>query len=323
MLELLSKIDKIKKVIDNKKVVILFPGQASQYKSMGSIWYNSFSKYKQIFDYINQKVTSYYRDFIDEDLFSLIENEQKLNITLYSQISIFTVSVCCYETLREVFGDSQCCLAGHSLGEYSLLVCSGCISLDSGIDLVVKRGYYMHNYSKNGTMFAVIYSFDNSSIGLLESILKSYNSVVANYNSYSQLIVSCSVEVVDDLRERIKKEFSGCKIIPLRVSGAFHSHLVDVANQYLQKEIDKVSFSKPVVPICLNSSFCYDPLEIKEIMKNQMVTPVNWIKTIETIYNSFSEVVFIEVLPNKVLTNLSRKGFPSNIADISYSVEEL
>ncbi|MCS6955839.1 MAG: hypothetical protein NZM44_05735, partial [Candidatus Calescibacterium sp.] len=92
---------------------------------------------------------------------------------------------------------------------------------------------------------------------------------------------------------------------------------------YLQKEIDNVSFSNPVVPIYLNSSVCYDPLEIKEVMKRQMVTPVNWIKTIENIYNSYSDVVFIEVLPNKILTNLSKKGFPSNIADVSYSVEEL
>ncbi|MCS7165163.1 MAG: ACP S-malonyltransferase [Candidatus Calescibacterium sp.] len=321
MLELASKVEKLKSIIRDQKVGILFPGQASQYKSMGTDWYNSSKKFKEIFDYINSKIISDYREFLDSDLFGILEDEQKINVTLYSQISIFSVSVACYEAMKETLEQVYHVLAGHSLGEYSALVCSECISIDDGIDLVVKRGYYMHNYSKDGTMFAVIYSFDSDSILLIERLVSQYNSVVANYNSYSQLIISCSLEVVEDLKGIVKKEFPGAKIIPLRVSGGFHSYLVNQANEMLKNEIEKVVFKKPRIPIYISSERVDDPVTIKELMKEQMIKPVNWIRTIENISKECS--VMIEILPNRVLTNLCRKGFPSNIASISYSLEDI
>ncbi|MFN4220495.1 MAG: ACP S-malonyltransferase [bacterium] len=159
----------LENVLKNKKIAAVFPGQASQYKQMGINWYKSFSKFKNTIDYINQKIKQEYQNYLESDLFEILENEEKLNLTLYSQISIFAVSIASYETFIEFMDPDQIvCFTGHSLGEYSALVCSKSLTLDQGIDLVVKRGYFMNNYSKNGTMFAVIYQFNTEKIEKLQ-----------------------------------------------------------------------------------------------------------------------------------------------------------
>lgn len=315
---------KLKSIINNKNLVLVFPGQASQYKQMGINWYNSFSRFKEVFDYINQKLIQDYKDYIDSDLFSILENEEKINITLYSQISIFAVSVSCFETIKDLF-ENVVCFTGHSLGEYSALVCANSLTLDQGIDLVVKRGYFMHNYSKNGTMFAVIYQFNYDTIQKLEEIVQKNFSVIANYNSYNQLIISAPLENSENLKEEIKKEFNNAKIIPLKVSGAFHSYLVKEANEHMKKEIDKINFLEPCKPVFLNldSRGYLKGSEIKEAMKGQMVSPVKWIQTVENIYNSYENIIFLEILPNKVLTNLVRKGFNTSISNTFFAIEEL
>lgn len=314
----------LENIIKNKKIVATFPGQASQYKQMGINWYKSFGKFKNTIDYINQKIKQEYQNYIEYDLFDILENEEKLNLTLYSQISIFAVSVASYNTLIDFIDPDQIsCFTGHSLGEYSALVCSKSLSLDHAIDLVIKRGYFMNKYSQNGTMFAVIYQFDSEKMEKLRNIVAQYESVIANYNSYNQLIVSCSQEISDTLKQQIKKEFDNCKIIPLKVSGAFHSPLVNKANEYLENEIEKVFFLDPIKPVFLNidSSAYTKGIQIKESIKKQMISPVRWIQTVENILSSYEEIVFIEFLPNKVLTNLVKKGFKKQID--FYSLEEL
>ncbi len=320
MIELANKIEKLKEITKNKNVAVLFPGQASQYKDMGMSWYNCFDKFKQTFDYINNKIEKEFKDYLGSNLFEIIKDEEKLNITLYSQISIFAVSISCYYTINETI-ENVVCFAGHSLGEYTALTASNTINLDDAINLVVKRGYYMHHYSQNGTMFAIIYPFSTESISKLENILQNYNAVIANYNSYNQLIVSSPINNTEQIKEEIKKEFNSCKIIPLKVSGAFHSYLVNQANNYLAQEIEKVEFQKPQKPIFLDTQPVTDPQQIKEIMKKQMITPVNWIKTVENINEKYSNLILLEVLPNKILTNLGRKGL--NVGEISISIEEI
>lgn len=314
----------LENIVKNKKIVVVFPGQASQYKQMGINWYKSFGKFQNTFDYINQKIKKEYQNYIELDLFDILENEEKLNLTLYSQISIFAVSIASYETLLDFIDSNRIvCFTGHSLGEYSALVSSKSLTIDQGIDLVIKRGYFMNKYSQYGTMFAVIYQFDSEKIEKLQNIVNQFNAVIANYNSYNQLIVSCPKESLEPLKQTIKNEFDNCKIIPLKVSGAFHSPLVDQANKYLEKEIEKITFSDPIKPVFLNidSSPYTQGLKIKESMKKQMISPVKWIQTIENILSLYNEIVFIEILPNKILTNLVRKGFKKPID--FYSLEEL
>lgn len=317
-----DKVDKLKEIISNNPVALIFPGQASQYKSMGLQWYQYSKTYREMFDYISKKVREQFgADGAEFDLLQIIEDEQKLNITLYSQICIFSVSVACYYSIKEYLGGNVFCFAGHSLGEFSAMTCCNVLNLDDSINLVIKRGYFMHHYSRSGTMFAVIYSFNKESITYLENYLKDYDSVIANYNSYNQLIVSCPNEVAEQLKENIRKEFNGCRIIPLKVSGAFHSYLVNPANDKFVKEIEKIEFKKPDSLLFLNSQVVSEPSEIKKTISNQMVTPVNWIKTVENIINYNPDIIFLEILPNKVLTNLIKKGFKQNIN--AFSIEEL
>ncbi len=315
-------------VIKNKKIVLLFPGQASQYVKMGKKLYDSCDTYKQIFDKINNYLKQNLVDFIDIDLKELIENEEnkdKLDLTKYSQIAIFSVSISSFYFLKNYLSlDNIVAGAGHSLGEYTLLTAFESLDLFDAVSLVVKRGYFMYNYSKEGTMFALIYNFDEDSINKLNEIVKRFNSVIANFNSYNQLIISCSLSVLEDLKNEIKKEFGNIKIIPLKVSGAFHSPLVNQANELFKQEIIKTSFKDPVKPIFISvdSKEHKNKEIIKNLMINQMVSPVNWIATIENIFNKYKDFIFLELLPNKILTNLIQKGF-KNLNINVYSLEDL
>ena len=312
--------------LKNKKVVLLFPGQASQYIGMGKKLYELSITYKQTFDKIRDYVNSNLSNFIDIDLKDLIEKEEnkdKLDLTKYSQIAIFSVSISSFYFLREYLNNILTG-AGHSLGEYTLLTAFESLSLYDAVSLVVKRGYFMYNYSKEGTMFAVIYNFDNDSINKLNEIVSKFNSVIANFNSYNQLIVSCDLSVVENLKEEIKKEFGNIKIIPLKVSGAFHSPLVSQANELFKQEILKVEFKDPVKPvfISVDSNEHSNKDIIKNLMLNQMVSSVNWINTIENIVRKYNDFIFLELLPNKILTNLIQKGF-KNLNVETYSLEDL
>jgi len=314
--------------LKNRKVVLLFPGQASQYIGMGKKLYELSSTYKQTFDKIRDYVNSNLSNFIDIDLKDLIEKEEnkdKLDLTKYSQIAIFSVSISSFYFLREYLNfDNILTGAGHSLGEYTLLTAFESLSLYDAVSLVVKRGYFMYNYSKEGTMFAVIYNFDNDSINKLNEIVSKFNSVIANFNSYNQLIVSCDLGILQNLKEEIKKEFGNIKIIPLKVSGAFHSPLVSQANELFKQEILKVEFKDPIKPvfISVDSKDHSNKDIIKNLMLNQMVSSVNWIDTIENIVRKYNDFVFLELLPNKILTNLIQKGF-KNINVEAYSLEDL
>jgi [acyl-carrier-protein] S-malonyltransferase len=314
--------------LKTKKVVLLFPGQASQYIGMGKKLYELSSTYKQTFDKIRDYVNSNLPNFIDIDLKDLIEKEEnkdKLDLTKYSQIAIFSVSISSFYFLREYLNfDNILTGAGHSLGEYTLLTAFESLSLYDAVSLVVKRGYFMYNYSKEGTMFAVIYNFDNDSINKLNEIVSKFNSVIANFNSYNQLIVSCDLGVVENLKGEIKKEFGNIKIIPLKVSGAFHSPLVSQANELFKQEILKTEFKDPVKPvfISVDSNEHSNKDIIKNLMLNQMVSSVNWINTIENIVRKYNEFVFLELLPNKILANLIQKGF-KNLNVETYSLEDL
>jgi len=314
--------------LKTKKVVLLFPGQASQYIGMGKKLYELSSTYKQTFDKIRDYVNSNLSNFIDIDLKDLIEKEEnkdKLDLTKYSQIAIFSVSISSFYFLREYLNfDNILTGAGHSLGEYTLLTAFESLGLYDAVSLVVKRGYFMYNYSKEGIMFAVIYNFDNDSINKLNEIVSKFNSVIANFNSYNQLIVSCDLGVVENLKGEIKKEFGNIKIIPLKVSGAFHSPLVSQANELFKQEILKVEFKDPVKPVFISVDYNEHSNKdiIKNLMLNQMVSSVNWINTIENIVRKYNDFVFLELLPNKILTNLIQKGFKNLNVEI-YSLEDL
>jgi [acyl-carrier-protein] S-malonyltransferase len=312
--------------LKNKKVILLFPGQASQYIGMGKKLYELSSTYKQTFDKIRDYVNSNLSNFIDIDLRDLIEKEEnkdKLDLTKYSQVAIFSVGISSFYFLREYLNNILTG-AGHSLGEYTLLTAFESLSLYDAVSLVVKRGYFMYNYSKEGTMFALIYNFDNNSINKLNEIVSKFNSVIANFNSYNQLIVSCDLGILQNLKEEIKKEFGNIKIISLKVSGAFHSPLVNQANELFKQEILKTEFKDPVKPvfISVDSREHSDKDIIKNLMLNQMVSSVNWIDTIENIVKKYNDFVFLEILPNKILTNLIQKGF-KNLNVETYSLEDL
>jgi len=314
--------------LKNRKIVLLFPGQASQYIRMGQKLYKLSSTYEQIFNKISDYVNNNLSNFIDIDLRDLIEKEEnkdKLDLTKYSQIAIFSVSISSFYFLMEYLKfDNILTGAGHSLGEYTLLTAFESLSLYDAVSLVVKRGYFMYSYSKEGTMFAVIYNFDKDSINKLSEIVSKFNSVIANFNSYNQLIVSCALGVAQNLKEEIKKEFGNVKIVPLKVSGAFHSPLVNQANELFKQEILKTDFKDPLKPvfIAIDSKEHSNKDIIKNLMLNQMVSSVNWISTIENIVKKYDDFVFLELLPNRILSNLIQKGFKNLNVEI-YSLEDL
>jgi [acyl-carrier-protein] S-malonyltransferase len=236
---------------------------------------------------------------ISDIMFS--SDEDKLRKTQYAQVAIFIHSTIIFDILNNKFNPSI--VAGHSLGEFSALYANKSYDFETGLKIVSVRAKAMANCEKQnvGKMSAVI----GSSHALIEKICKKTDCQIANINSESQIVISGSDNSIF-LATQMLKEL-GSKVIPLKVSGAFHSKLMSEAKPALLNAINTSTFNKPVCPIVSN----YDGIaridedEIKNALIQQIDNPVLWLKSVNTLKEI--SLNFIEIGPKKVLGNIIKK----------------
>ncbi|MBN2831034.1 MAG: ACP S-malonyltransferase [Candidatus Omnitrophica bacterium] len=285
------------------KTAFLFAGQGSQYVGMGKDLYDNFPEAKAVFDRA--------QDLLDFDLKKICFEgpEEKLKVTNISQPAIVTVSIAAFNAFRARRNIAPSFMAGLSLGEYSALIASGSISFEDGIKLIKIRGELMDAASRKypGKMAAVL----DLPTDKIKEICLNCRAEIANLNCSGQVVItgeSGSVEKAAQLCDQ-----AGAKrVIPLEVSGAFHSSLMLEASSALKKALDKANIKDALVSVVSNYSagIQVEALQIKDNLVHQVHSPVKWEDSMKFI---LSEGVsnFIEFGPGKVLKGLMRRIDPS------------
>lgn len=277
------------------KTACVFPGQGSQYVGMG----------KELFEKYRARVEPFYKrtnDVLSFDLQELAFSgpEEKLRLTEFAQPAILLDSAIKFELL----GQRPDYAAGHSLGEYSALVCAGVFSLEDGVRLVHLRGKFMQEAVPvgQGGMVAIL-KLDYAKI---REICEQTGAEVANYNSPEQIVISGRREVV--LKAKELAEALGGKGIELAVSAPFHSSLMKPAEERLKPEIERVRFSVPRFPVIstVSGEPETDPDRIQELLTRQITAQVRWTEYVLKL-KSLGVTSLIEVGPGDVLTKLNKR----------------
>ncbi len=290
-------------------MIFAFPGQGSQFIGMGKSLYSRFSVARQVFNEVD--------NILNKELSSLIFNGpiEELTITENAQPAIMAVSIATLRTMEYVLGRSLFSshdakyICGHSVGEYTALCAAGALTLESAIKLLKVRSKAMHNASLKcqGGMVALL----GAEINEIEDILKSAQidgiCEIANDNGGRQVVVSGTTEALKILPDLFKNT-SVKKLIKLQVSGPFHSSLMKPANEKFLKFLKNVKITRPLIPFVSNVTAKEEsnPKDIKVLLAKQIISKVRWKEMI--LYMSSQGInKFIEIGPNKVLSNLVKR----------------
>ncbi|SFD17492.1 ACP S-malonyltransferase [Pseudoalteromonas denitrificans] len=287
----------------SEKLAILFPGQGSQSVGMLAELIASSDVVKATF---NEAA-----DALGYDLIDLVLNgpSESLNETHRTQPALLTASVAIYRHWLANNGQTPDVLAGHSLGEYSALVCAGVISLSDAVKLVEKRGLYMQEAVPAGTgsMAAVIGLADDEVIKACKASEKGEVVSAVNFNSPGQVVIAGSTDAVE--RASLACKEAGAKrVLPLAVSVPSHCALMKPAAQKLAKDLETLTFSKPVVPVINNVDVTIETDEeiIKNALVRQLHCPVRWTETVQK-FASNDIITSFEFGPGKVLSGLAKR----------------
>ncbi len=283
-------------------VAIIFPGQGAQKVGMGREFYEKNPAAKAVFDQAQEIIQNNFLDVIFNG------PAEKLTSTAYCQPAILTASIAALRTLQSdsKFQNIKVSFAcGLSLGEYSALIASGALSFEDGLRLVERRSFFMEEACKasHGKMAAII-GFAKEK--LLE-ICKKTGAEVANFNSPEQIVITGKAQCVEAACEEIKA--AGAKaVIPLDVSGAFHSTLMYPAAQKFEKELAAVSIQPPAFPVISNVTASPEetPEAIRQNLGLQITSSVRWEESVRFAAQN-GVTTFLEVGPGTVLKGLIRK----------------
>ena len=280
------------------KTAFLFPGQGAQKCGMGE----SFAKY----DEAAKKVYENASRLLDLDMEELVFTEnKKLDMTEYTQAAMVTTGIAMLKVIEKTALKADVC-AGLSLGEYEALYLAGAISEEDAIVLARHRGKLMQEAVPLGvgTMAAVL----NLDAAVIEDCLKDIENVwIANYNCPGQIVISGTVEAVEKAGEKLK-EAGAKRVLPLNVSGPFHSGLLKPAGDKLYEYLKNVEIKKPTIPYVANytAEFVYDYKDIKELLRKQVFGSVRFEQSIRNMLKEGVDT-FIEIGPGKVLGGFVKK----------------
>jgi len=287
---------------------LLFPGQGSQVVGMGSEFYKNFELVKKIFKQADEKLNYPISKIILEG------PENKLQLTKNTQPAILTVSYSIYRILKDEFGldfNIFKFFAGHSLGEYSALVCSNSLNYEDALYLLHERGKAMQEAVPVGigSMIAVLGIKADELISLLKLVVNEKNEEVceiANDNADGQIIISGHKESIIFLQNILKEK--KIKSIPLKVSAPFHCSLMKPAAQIMEDKINNTNINKPLNKIInnVNASSETNPSEIKKLLVKQIFSTVRWRESIIEMSKSGVKN-FVEVGPGKVLSGMVKR----------------
>ena len=300
---------------------ILFPGQGSQVVGMGSEFYNNFSSVKEIFNSADEKLKFKLSKIILEG------PEDQLKLTQNTQPAILTVSYAIFKILKEEFNynfENTKYFAGHSLGEYSALLCAGSLSFEDALYLLFERGKSMQEAVPvgKGGMLAVLGSENEEIEDCIKKIKSKGVCEIANDNAPGQIIVSGNIELLQELQNILKENKK--KSIMLPVSAPFHCSLMNAAATNMKSKIENVNFTKPNYEIITNvsASPTNDPVKIKKLLVEQIYSKVRWRESILYMANQ-NITEYLEIGPGKVLTGLVKRILPSTNSSSINSIEDI
>lgn len=292
-------------MVEDIKVAYVFPGQESYSIGMGLDLYVHYDSARKVYEEVDEALGFP----LSRLCFEGPENEllQTMNI----QPAILTTSIACLKSAQEAsnFGiPTPTYVAGHSLGEYTALVVSGILNLTDTVRLVRERGRLMHEAGqrKPGGMLAIL----GLDLQTVESICLSVGASVSNINAPGQIVISGPRENLEKAK-RLGKIKGASRMVPLKVSGAFHSNLMDPALEGLMNVFSTYSFNKPLVPIIANVTA--QPVSSAETMQEELVSQlvhcVKWQQSVETMISK-GITTFFEIGPSETLTGYIKKISP-------------
>lgn len=284
------------------KRVFMFPGQGSQYVGMGKAFYEQIPEAKKVFDTASEAAG------LDIPALCFEEND-RLNITEYTQIAMLATEAAIYAALCEK-GITADVTAGLSLGEYVALIASGAMDRKDAFAVVRKRGIYMQEaYPVGGAMSAVLGMDADKIARICEETAQSTGQVVsvANYNCPGQIVITGEKEGVTIAGNRLKEE-GARRVVPLKVSGPFHSALLQGAGQKLGEALKDVEIHEIKIPYLTNVTADYvkNTEEVKDYLVRQVSSPVKWQQTIERLIADGADE-FVEIGPGHTLCGFMKK----------------
>ena len=289
-------------------VVLLFPGQGSQKPGMAKDLVAASSQARHVFEFVDRALGMPLSSIVFEG------PEDQLTATQNAQPALLAHGAAVWAMTKGRLVSKVRAAAGHSLGEFTAYYAAGSLRLADALTLVRRRGELMHDsgLKRPGAMAAIL--------GLEEAKVEdacrraSVNGacvVPANYNTPEQLVISGEITAVERAME-LAKELGAKRAVRLKVSGAFHSPLMEVARSGLQAALQEPAFATPAFPVfCnVNGKAVTDAGQARRLLLDQLTSPVRWTDVVRNLAGTYPDALFVEMGPGNVLTNLTKRIAP-------------